>query len=320
MPRFHFFAIAVFSALCCWGSPLGAAPPTDKVAVLSFNVRMSLAPEKDGENAWPLRKGFLIEVMRTPPEDYGGAMYDFIGTQEAVIHPDPALNQVKFIIENMPEYASIYLSREKTPERGEAMLLLYRKDRWKIDPNDQGTFWLSDTPDEPGSNTWKAGCPRVCTYGLFHELKGGKATGKKLYVYNTHYDHRSDLARQNSSVQMIQRFADRSEKTVPLVFMGDFNSREDSPQILYLQGKKVKLGDKEHEPPLALLDTFRAVRPEATDVGTYNSFKKPGTGKIDYIFTSEGLKPSASTIIRTQRDGKYPSDHFPLDALLEFAP
>lgn len=280
----------------------------EPIRVMSFNIRMSLADDK--ENAWPLRKDFLIEVVRQTP-------YDFIGMQEAVVDPRPEYNQVDFVVGKMPEYDSIWLSREKTPEKGEAMLLLYKKDRWEIDKDDSGTFWLSDTPEEPGSKTWpKAGCPRVVTFGRFHELAEGKRTGFSIYVYNTHYDHMSEEARQRAAVLAMDRVAARRSRTTPGVLMGDLNCGEKSPAIRYMQGDAMTLDGVVKTPPLALTDTFRAANPEAVEVGTFNSFKKPGTGKIDYIFTTPDLKTKEARILRTQRDGKYPSDHFPIDVVL----
>jgi endonuclease/exonuclease/phosphatase family metal-dependent hydrolase len=64
------------------------------------------------------------------------------------------------------------------------------------------------------------------------------------------------------------------------------------------------------------MDTFREVHPDATDVGTYHGFKSPGVGKIDYIFVSPGVKTLSADIIRTQRDGRYPTDHFPINAVI----
>jgi endonuclease/exonuclease/phosphatase family metal-dependent hydrolase len=67
-----------------------------------------------------------------------------------------------------------------------------------------------------------------------------------------------------------------------------------------------------------LTDTFRATNPDATDVGTFNNFKSAGKEKIDYIFISAPLKTVSSKIIRTQRNNHYPTDHFPIEAVVQF--
>ena len=300
MKPFCFFLTGLFTF-----SSLFADEP---IRVLSINVRLSTA--NDGENSWANRKEFMTDIITA-------GNYDFIGTQETVMHPNPDLNQVTYIASKLPGHAVIGRSREVNPEVGEAMTLYYKKDRWKVDETDQETFWLSDTPDVAGSKTDpKAGCPRTVTAVLFHEIKEGQPTGKKLYVYNTHYDHMSEEARQRGAKQLMDRLASRKNKEVPVVVIGDMNSGEQSPAIRFMQGEVMKLDNKEWEPPYRLLDTFRVANPDATEVGTFNSFRAPGKDKIDYIFVSPGLKTLSAEIIRTQREGRYPTDHFPIDAVI----
>src|SRR5690625_7988514 len=57
---------------------------------------------------------------------------------------------------------------------GEYSAILYRKSRFEV--LDQGTFWLSQTPDQAGSAGWDAVLPRIATYGRFED----KNTGKKF--------------------------------------------------------------------------------------------------------------------------------------------
>jgi endonuclease/exonuclease/phosphatase family metal-dependent hydrolase len=197
------------------------------------------------------------------------------------------------------------------------MMLFYKKERWKIDDTDQETFWLSDTPNVAGSKTDpKAGCPRTVTAALFHELEAGKPTGKSIYVYDTHYDHMSEEARQRGAKLLMEKIAVRKNKEIPVIVMGDLNCGEKSSAIQYMQGKPMQLDGQEWTAPYKLADTFRAVNPDAKEVGTFNSFREPGKAKIDYIFVSPSLQTLSAEIIRIQRDGRYPSDHFPLNAVI----
>ncbi|MDR0336971.1 MAG: endonuclease/exonuclease/phosphatase family protein [Planctomycetaceae bacterium] len=291
--------------------PLGLfAEEPESIRILSINVRLSLA--KDGENSWSNRKDFLTDIIVE-------GSYDFVGSQETVVDPRPEYNQVDYIVSKMSGYGSLWLSREKTPEKGEAMLILWKRERWRIDANDQGTFWLSDTPEIPGSKTDpKAGCPRCVTFGLFHELNKGKETGNKIYVYNTHYDHLSEEARQRGAKLLMERIFVRKDREAPVVVMGDLNCGESSPAIRYMQGDSMMLDGTAVKPSFALLDTFRAANPNATEVGTFNNFKSPSSAKIDYIFVSSPLKTISSTIIRTQRNNRYPTDHFPIEAVIRW--
>ena len=181
----------------------------DPIRILSINVRCS--PAKDGDNSWANRKDFMTDLI-------AAGNYDFIGTQETVMNPNPELNQVAFIASKLPEHASLGRSREVNPEVGEAMMIFYKKDRWRIDETDQETFWLSDTPTIAGSKTDpKAGCPRSVTVALFHELKKGELTGRKIYFYNTHLDHLSEEARQRGAKLLMEKNSNRQRKDVPVI-------------------------------------------------------------------------------------------------------
>lgn len=302
MRSFFFFAVSLFAF-----SSLFAEDP---IRILSINVRLSTA--NDGENSWANRKEFMTSIIVE-------GNYDFIGSQETVMHANPDLHQVNFIASKLPGHSVIGRSREVNPEVGEAMTIFYKKERWQIDETDQGTFWLSDTPDVPGSKTDpQAGCPRSVTFALFHELKEGQPTGQKIYVYNTHYDHMSEGARQRAAKQLMDRIATRKNKDVLVVVIGDMNSGERGAAIRYMKGEPATLDGQALTPPFKLLDSFREVHPDATDVGTFNSFRAPSKEKIDYIFVLPGLKTISAEIIRTQREGKYPTDHFPINAVISW--
>jgi endonuclease/exonuclease/phosphatase family metal-dependent hydrolase len=279
------------------------------------NVRYASAP--DGENHWDLRKDFLLEVLKE-------GNYDFIGGQEVLTTPDARYNQVKYYFENLPNYGILFQNREKEGVvRGEGTPVFYRMDRWRLDPEDYGSFWLSDTPSVQGSITWEgqSTCPRVCTGGLFHEIdKDGKLTGKTIYVYSTHFDHVGEIPRQKAAAVIFDKIANRKDKNAPVVLIGDFNCGENSPAIRFLKGETVTLGGEEKVPPMSLIDTFRVVHPDEQNVATFNGFRTGEiTGaKIDYIFVTPDMKTTEAEIIRTSRDGKYPTDHFPVRATVEF--
>jgi exonuclease III len=75
------------------------------------------------------------------------------------------------------------------------------------------------------------------------------------------------------------------------------------------------------KPPFAMTDTFRTVYPDEEIVTTFNAFQEfnPRGHKIDYIFVTEGLKAADAEIIRTKTPTeRYPTDHFPVRAVLTF--
>lgn len=300
-----------FIPVAAWNSVAKSEP----IEVLTINVRLSTA--NDGDDAWPKRRDFMMDVVRD-------RNYDFIGGQEVVINPNDEVNQYKFMSEKLPEYGSLFLSREKTADKGEGTPVFYRKDRWEPDADDQGTYWLSDTPDVPGSITWagQSQCPRVVTGALFHEKgKDGKRTGKSLYFYSTHFDHIGEIARQKAANMILDRIKSRKNPDIPAILVGDFNAGEKSPTIRFLKGETVVLDGEEKTPPMALLDSFRIVHPDMEDVATFQGFKphNPKNGKIDYIFVTPNLKATEAEIIRTTNDaGRFPTDHYPVRAIMAF--
>jgi len=92
--------------------------------------------------------------------------------------------------------------------------------------------------------------------------------------------------------------------------MGDFNAGEKNPAILHLKSVK--------SPP-TLVDTFRVVHPKMQQVGTTNGWNgRTGGHKIDYIFTTPDAKVKSAAILHDNVDGRYPSDHYPVVAEIEF--
>ncbi len=95
---------------------------------------------------------------------------------------------------------------------------------------------------------------------------------------------------------------------------GDFNAGEDSPPYASLVTAS--------SPEPMLQDTFRVVNPERqAGEGTFNGFRgQREGGRIDWILATPEWRVKSAGIIRDQQDGRYPSDHFPVSAQLEWGP
>ncbi|MDR0871372.1 MAG: endonuclease/exonuclease/phosphatase family protein [Planctomycetaceae bacterium] len=292
----------------------------EPIRVLTFNI---LASEPSWEETakqkpWADRKPAVLDVMLKYPD--GNGPYDFIGTQETSLHSDPKLHQVKQLAEAMTGYDSLYAPC--SGKEGQFILsnmIFWKKDRWEIDPQDSGTYWLSNTPDVPGSNDWAGndhtkGGQRCVTYGLFYEIKDGKRTGKKVYFYNTHlYAHVLD-ARTQSAFLIIDKIKDRKVQDAAVIVTGDFNSPRTTLAYLYLTGKPVEFKGKTHTPPFGLTESYESVYPNVE-----SEFRRKAWEEIDFIFVKDDLlKPVAAKRILTKKDGVRPSDHFPIDAVIEF--
>ena len=264
-----------------------------EVKIMTFNIRYGAA--KDGENQWKNRREMVFDVIRKQKSDV-------IGLQEALRF------QIDEIRQAVPMYAEIGVAREDGKINGEYSAILYRADRFGV--GEAGTFWLSDTPEVPGSNTWGAACVRICTWARLVESSSGKA----FYAFNLHMDHVSQPAREKSAVLLTGRIAAR-HLPEPFVLTGDFNTGETNPVIAYLKGQSALAGTDgvSAKSPIPLVDTFRLLHPDAKDVRTAHDFKGMRQGnKIDYVFVQPGVKVLEAEILYDNVDGRYPSDHFPV--------
>ncbi|MEO0475465.1 MAG: endonuclease/exonuclease/phosphatase family protein [Planctomycetota bacterium] len=258
---------------------------SDQFVVMSFNIRNGRA--NDGKNSWPNRRDLVSGVIRQNDAD-------IVGLQEAFRF------QMDQLAEDLPQYTEVGEGRAGGT-KDEYSAILYRTARYTL--LDSGTFWLSDTPDRV-SKSWGNALLRICTWARLRD----RNTGESFYLYNTHFDHRSQLARVNSAKLIRQRIADRATDD-PIIITGDMNAGEDNPAITTLKAK-----DTEYP----LRDTFRVLYPDATNVGTGNGGYTGRTNgaKIDYVFISPGFETLSASIDQESRDGRYPSDHYPVTATL----
>jgi endonuclease/exonuclease/phosphatase family metal-dependent hydrolase len=118
----------------------------------------------------------------------------------------------------------------------------------------------------------------------------------------------------------MDKIKNRKEKDAPVIVTVDFNSLQNSPLIAYMQGKPLEFNDKTFTPSLPLIETFKAVYPDSKEFGTAHGYrgKISWDKKIDFIFASHPLKPIGAKVILIQKDGLYPSDHLPVNAVLQW--
>ena len=270
-----------------------AAPVIEQtdIRVMSFNLRYGAA--KDGDNEWDLRKSLLADTINA-------FQPDLLGVQETLDF------QASFLKERFPEFTYIGRSRDQNPVGGEQCGILFRSDRFhKLV---EGYFWLSQTPDRPGSQSWDAAYPRMATWIKLWDRENRRS----FYVLNTHFDHVGEQARAESAT-LIRKFLDELPPDNDFIVMGDFNTGEKSTPY-----KTLFIAEDNNA---RLVDTFRVANPTASSAeGTFNGFKGTDTGdRIDWIGASRNLLTQTATIDKTSRDGRYPSDHFPISAVLRFA-
>jgi endonuclease/exonuclease/phosphatase family metal-dependent hydrolase len=177
-------------------------------------------------------------------------------------------------------------------------------------------------------------------------------TGARFLVVNTHWDHESQAARENSARLMMHRLSPQPDDREALLVLGDFNCSADNPAFRMLEGASAPRAAGQEgkaagsgaqrpqvliglEPPeLMLADTFTAMFPRGVaGSGTYHAFRGNRDGaRIDFVLVwpLRGLHLSPrhhsgggkewrvlqADIVHTSENGRYPSDHFPVTATL----
>ncbi len=268
--------------------------PREKPArlhVMSFNIRYGSA--NDGANSWSARQTLVkTTITRFDP--------DVLGCQEVLDFQADALKKA------LPGYEFVGVGRTDGRREGEFSPIYFKRDRFELLAS--GTFWLSETPDRAGSKSWDSALPRIVTWA---RLRDRKADCKLLFC-STHFDHRGKQAREQSASLLRERVRQLADGAA-LVVAGDFNCTEDDAPYRALVADSP--GDF-----AKLIDTYRSVHAQrAANEATFHNFLGEERGsRIDWILCSEEFGVRAAEIDRFQRDGRFPSDHFPVTAVLEW--
>lgn len=257
---------------------------SQEMKVMTYNIKY--LNETDGENSWSKRKDHLTNQIR---------FYEpgILGVQEAV------KEQLEHLKNNLEGYEYLGEGRDGGMQ-GEFTAIFF--DTQQFEKLEEGTFWLSETPQKP-SIGWDAAYPRVCTYAKFKE----KQSGTEFWVFNTHFDHQGNEAREKSSQMVIEKMKEINKQDLPAILMGDLNLEPNSGPVQFL---KNRLKDSKDVAKLVF-------GPE----GTFNAyeFQKPVKRRIDYIFLdSSNFQVKKYGVLSDSKDMRYPSDHLPVMLLVNF--
>ena len=273
----HWFPTLLCIALLGAAGPAAAAETP--LRVMTFNVRV---PVDTGMNAWANRRDLMVQVIKAEHPDV-------LGTQELTEE------QGEYLAVHLPGYAWFGQGREGGT-KGEHMGVFYRTDRLQV--LHSGDFWLSDTPDVPGSKTWGQPYPRMVTWAQFRRRDGGAT----FSYFNTHFPYLPEdvHARMLSADEILQRI-DKLAHGTQVILAGDFNCGPDAPVY-------AKLTRNLHD---AWLDADSRSGPEKT----FHNFTGNPDQRIDWILF-RGFKARTVSTITTHDGARYPSDHFPVVAEL----
>jgi len=281
----------------CFLSPgsINASPSTSGypeearyTRVMTFNIRYD--EPRDKENAWPNRKEMVASMIRFHQAD-------LVGVQEALERQMVDLERL------LPDYAWVGVGRDDGKAGGEFSAIMYRKARFSH--MESSTFWLSETPGVP-SKGWDADYPRVVTWVKLQD----NTTGKLLFHFNTHFDHRGVRAREESARLLLKRINTIAGQ-VPVVVTGDFNFNESSIGYQILTGKTL---EKELSAKASLRDArYLSQHGHHGPTSTFNEFKAliPEM-KIDFVLVKGTVRVLQHGALSDTWNGKFPSDHLPV--------
>ena len=253
--------------------------------VVTYNIRY--ANPGDGLDVWSNRVAAVSSFLE---------QQDLAGLQE-VTYP-----QLQDLQERLKAFEAYGLGRDDGKQGGEHAPIFYRRDR--LESLDQGTFWLSESPEQVGVAGWDAALPRTCTWMILRD----KATGASMLVANTHFDHRGAVARVESGKLMLRWLRERAGDR-PLIVLGDFNCEPDSdPYRALTEGGY-------------LADARSTSQSSPTGPNsTWNGFQEIESGRvIDHIFVHGGVNVlTLATLDPRTEEGRFASDHLPVRGLIEF--
>jgi endonuclease/exonuclease/phosphatase family metal-dependent hydrolase len=265
--------------------------PADTVSAVSFNIFHDASSEMLRIGPWESRRDLVLQTIVE-------ADADIVGLQEAYMW------QVAWLVAELPKYSHVGRGRD-ADGGGESVAILFETDRFMVE--ESGHFWLSPTPDAPGStggDLWGGmTVPRIVTWARL----GFVESERELYVYNTHLpsnESGGSEARRRGVTLLAERIAQRDRPDVPFVLLGDLNSTEDSFPVRYL--KREARGDDDRPSPIDVVDTWRQVN--AGREGTRCRNDAAGApivhgDRVDYVFVMDTTRTDGSGAGWSTADG-----------------
>jgi endonuclease/exonuclease/phosphatase family metal-dependent hydrolase len=259
------------------------------IKVMSFNIRVGLAD--DGENHWECRKSFALERIHA----FGP---DLIGLQECL-----DTEQAEFVRTNLPDYYFFGVHRGGPGGTALEMApLLFRRSAFRL--LDTGCFWLSETPEISGSMSWGSNYPRTVSWARL----SCRLTGSVLTFVNTHFDY--DPTAIEGDARALRQWLDQIRQDTALIVTGDFNADKDSNAYRLLTGDGT------------LIDALRQIQPNGPNGEEEATFHAYGhqeeMAAIDWILVSGHFRVLDARIDRSRQGNLFPSDHYPITAVLDW--
>lgn len=285
-------AVRLLGMLGLAGCLLAPAPAAEGIVedssvlrVVTYNIRY--ANPGDGPDVWPNRVESVSRFLDRQ---------DIAGLQEVTF---PQLQDLR---QRLAAFEGYGVGRDDGKQGGEHAVIFYRRER--LESVDQGTFWLSESPQRVGVAGWDAALPRTCTWMVLRD----KISGRSMLVANTHFDHRGSAALAESGKLVLRMLRERAGD-LPVILLGDFNCEADSDPYRGLTADDF------------LVDARSASQTEPTGPNsTWNGFQAIEAGRvIDHIFVHGGLDVlELATLDPKTAASRFASDHLPVRVLIAF--
>ncbi|HHX48783.1 MAG TPA: endonuclease/exonuclease/phosphatase family protein [Clostridiales bacterium] len=263
----------------------------NEMKVMSFNIRCYTC-ELVGKHRWGLRAPLVFETIEN-------SMPDILGVQEL------KKKQEKHFDKYLVGYGKYAPYRKSKGLSAEACGIFWKESRFTL--LDKGVFWLSETPEKE-SIGWDAALERICSWVKLKDINE-----KELYVFNAHLDHLGEKARIES-LKLIQQKIDKVGDT-NVILLGDLNFPENAA---------IQDVSNPYQYVTSFLDDSKyAEGVEITKArNTFHGYEKvdKNSPPIDFILykPNRDLKPKVYGVIDAKIDGKFPSDHYPVQVTFEY--
>ncbi len=285
---------ALLLAGCSSEDTADEKPGPRPATIMTFNVMCSICGSSDYD-PWDERLAYFGDIFQRHDPD-------IVGIQELT----PLGDEVAQIQAELAGHDAIYYAPEDELPYPDAAIF-YRTSRYEV--LDSGQYWLSPTPDEPGSTGFSP--PQLVRLVVWAHFRD-KAGGRDLYFATTHFDNNSP-SQELSAPLVKQRTLPWQDEGAAIV-VGDFNSKPDSTAYGILTDESEGFAFVNSQSLAAEWSVVTNQSPApAYDLAD----------RIDHIFlagqgvtwTVDDWHPDLTTYGAKDR---YPSDHFPIVSTLDF--
>jgi endonuclease/exonuclease/phosphatase family metal-dependent hydrolase len=188
-------------------------------------------------------------------------------------------------------------------------------DLHRFSPLTSGTFWLSE--DGSYKKGWD-GDERGASWAFMMDQK----RKRKFLIVNVHLDNKGSQA-QSKGIELVRDFILKEPKDLPVIVTADSNVSIDSKHPRWknpeLRRPYQTMIDAGFIDSWVATHKHNPIRPF-----TYHAFQGPdysgddfGTYDTEWILV-RGFKPLNCVLVRDSIGGIYPSDHYPMMALMNY--